>query len=265
MNVLESLFSTYPTIDVSCQNFIDALTPGAPGFGMTLATVLVTFLLGFLVYVYSFTLVDREKSGPYPLWMHTFYCAADFMGIWVFLCAWNNYDHFWFFLLGVIGEMVWVGFELYCLWRSVTYEREEIWGKDATLAHAIVVCLLQVLVFFVALNLLRVELHDETMFKFWIFTQVIICCAPGLFWEQRSKRIGACWQLNIVLVLVAIMSFNPWNMWALIAPQFFSVANNPWYYVVGAVTLFFALRGCWVYAKLPKKPELLDDGKKPVW
>lgn len=196
MNVLESLFSTYPTIDVSCQNFIDALTPGAPGFGMTLATVLVTFLLGFLVYVYSFTLVDREKSGPYPLWMHTFYCAADFMGIWVFLCAWNNYDHFWFF---------------------------------------------------------------------WIFTQVIICCAPGLFWEQRGKRIGACWQLNIVLVLVAIMSFNPWNMWALIAPQFFSVANNPWYYVVGAVTLFFALRGCWVYAKLPKKPELLDDGKKPVW
>jgi hypothetical protein len=265
MDIIQAMFATYPEADVTLQNFVDALTPGAAGFTQTLATVLITFLLGFLVYVYSFLLVDREKSGPYPLWMHTFYCAADFMGIWVFLCAWNAYDHFWFFLLGVIGEIVWVCFELYCLMRAVTYERVEIWGKDATLKQAVLTCVMQVVIFFAVLNLLRVELHDESMFKFWIFTQVIICCAPGLFWEQRKTRIGACWQLNIVLVLVAVMSFNPANMWALIAPQFFSVANNPWYYVMGAVTLFFALRGCWVYAKLPAKPDRLPDGKKPIW
>lgn len=62
-----------------------------------------------------------------------FYCAADFMGIWVFLAAYQNYHHFWFFLLGVIGEIVWVGFEFYCLWRAVTYERKEIWGDKVTL------------------------------------------------------------------------------------------------------------------------------------
>lgn len=265
MNIIDALFATYPQATVTCNDFVNALTPGNPGFGVTLATVLVTFILGFLVYVYSFILVDREKSGPYPLWMHTFYCAADFMGIWVFLSAWMHYDHFWFFLLATIGEVVWVGFELYCLWRSVTYERVEIWGANATLGKAILTCVLQVIVFFFALNLLRVELHDETMFKFWIFTQVIICCAPGLFWEKRGTRIGACWQLNIVLVLVAIMSFNPWNMWALIAPEFFGVAANPWYYAMGVVTLAFAIRGCWVYAKLPAKPDRLPDGKKPIW
>lgn len=263
--MLQQLFATYPNIDVTPQDFINALTPGMPGFGVTLTTLLITFLLGFLVYIYSFILVDREKSGPYPLWMHTFYCAADFMGIWVFLCAWLNYGHFWFFLLGVIGEVVWVFFELYCLMRACTYERTEIWGADATLKTAVLTCVMQVIIFFVALNLLRVELHDQTMFKFWIFTQVIICCAPGLFWERRGTRIGACWQLNIVLILVAIMSFNPWNMWALICPQFFGVTANPWYYVVGAVTLFFAIRGCVVYTRLPKKPATLPDGRKSIW
>ncbi|UWG95910.1 hypothetical protein LPY66_13425 [Dehalobacter sp. DCM] len=128
-----------------------------------------------------------------------------------------------------------------------------------------VTCVLQIAIFFVSLNLLRVELGDATMFKFWIFTQVIICCVPGLFWEKRGTRIGACWQLNIVLLLVAIMSFNPSNMWALISPHYFSVANNPWFYVVGAVTLFFAIRGCLVYAKLPKNPDVLENGKKPIF
>ena len=221
MNLVQKIFATYPQKNVTLQNFVDALTPGNPGFGLTLATVLITFLLGFLVYIYSFILVDREKSGPYPLWMHTFYCAADFMGIWVFLAAWQNYNHFWFFALGFIGEIVWVGFEIYCLMRCVTYERVEIWGENTSLSQAVKTCIMQVLIFFVSLNLLRVELGDETMFKFWIFTQVIICCAPGLFWERRGTRIGACWQLNIMLVLVAIMSFNPWNMWALIRSRVF--------------------------------------------
>ena len=255
--VFDTLFNAYPQGDVTLQDFVTALTPGAPNFILTLTTVLITFVLGFLVYIYSFVLVDREKSGPYPLWMHTFYCAADFMGIWVFLAAYQNYHHFWFFLLGVIGEIVWVGFEFYCLWRAVTYERKEIWGDKVTLKKAIFDCCLQVLIFFVSLNLLRVELHDTSMFKFWIFTQVIICSVPGLFWEKRGTRIGASWQLNIVLVLVAIMSFNPWNMWALISPQFFSLSNNPWYYFVGLVTLMFALRGCYIYAKLPQKPKYL--------
>ncbi len=265
MNLFEKLFSSYPKADVSPEDFVYALSTQNPQFALTLTTVLITFILGFLVYVYSFILVDREKSGPYPLWMHTFYCAADFMGIWVFLSAYLRYDHFWFFLLGIIGEIVWVGFEIYCLWRSVTYERVEIWGENATLKQAISTCIMQSVIFFASLNLLRVELGDESMFKFWIFTQVIICCAPGLFWEKRGTRIGACWQLNIVLILVAVMSFNPWNMWALISPEFFSVANNPWYYIVGLITLFFAIRGCFVYAKLPEKPDRLSDGKKPIF
>ena len=198
-------------------------------------------ILGFLVCVYSFLIVDCEKSGPYPLWMHTFYCAADFMGIWVFLSAYLRYDHFWFFLLGTFGAVLLVA----CgdLWKRRDLGQGHYFAKG----YYFDACL-QVLIFFVSVNLLRVELHDESIFKFWIFTQVIICVVPGLFWEKRGTRIGASWQLNIVFVLVAVLSFNLWNMWALISPQYYSMSRNPWFYIVGWITLLFALRGCYIYA-----------------
>ncbi|MBR2790640.1 MAG: ABC transporter permease [Eggerthellaceae bacterium] len=266
MDLIKSIFATYPDgVDLQLSDFTYSLSTANPYFGITLATLLITFILGFLVYVYSFILVVREKSAPYPLWMHTFYCAADFMGIWVFLAANEAVGGFWFFVLGAVGEVVWVGFEIFCLYHAVTTERVALFGKDGTLKHAILVTLAEIAIFFVSLNFLRVELGDVSMFKFWIFTQVIIVCAPGLFWRERGTRLGACWQLVVVLVLVAIMSFNPLgNMWSLISP-YFAPAVNPWYYVMGAVVFCFAIYDVVVYAKLPKKPEVLPSGKKPIF
>ena len=55
--VFDTLFNAYPQGDVTLQDFVTALTPGAPNFILTLTTVLITFVLGFLVYIYSFVLV----------------------------------------------------------------------------------------------------------------------------------------------------------------------------------------------------------------
>ena len=168
-------------------------------------------------------------------------------------------------MLGAVGEEEWVVFEIFCLYHAVTTERVALFGPDGTLRHAVLVVLAEIAIFFVSLNFLRVELGDVSMFKFWIFTQVIIVCAPGLFWRERGTRIGSCWQLVVVLVLVAVMSFNPLgNMWSLISP-YFALENNPWYYVMGAVVFCFAIYDVVVYAKLPKKTEVLDSGKKPIW
>ena len=102
------------------------------------------------------------------------------------------------------------------------------------------------------------------MFKFWIFTQVIIVRAPGLFWRERGTRVGSCWQLVVTLVLVCVMSFSPWgNTWSLISP-YFAIDNNPRYYVMGAGVLLFAVYDVLVYAKLPKMPATLPNGKKPL-
>ena len=38
-----------------------------------------------------------------------------------------------------------------------------------------------------------------------------------------------------------------------IAPDFFSLQENPWNYIMGVVCLYFAVRGLVKYLKLPEK------------
>ena len=67
----------------------------------------------------------------------------------------------------------------------------------------------------------------------------------------RKREAGG---LHIVFICVALVSFNPWcNMWLAVAPEFFSLSENPWYYLMGVVCMFFAVRGLLVYNKLPEK------------
>ncbi len=253
MNIIEKLISGYPTGDVSPQNFIDNLSLESEGYIITYITILFTVIFGLLVYIIPIYLTERDKVGPYPLWMHTFYCAADFMGIWVFLDLWINYNHYPLFILLSIGEMIWVLMEIFCLSRALTYEKNINWKEGTSFESHITDIIVQIICFYVALNLLRIELKDSTMWKFWIFTQVIITIVPGLTLEKRGNIKGNNIWLHIVLICVALVSFNPWfNMWVRISPNFFSITENPWYYIMGAVCLFFSVRGLLIYLKMSK-------------
>ncbi len=251
MDVINKLLTGYPAGDVTGQDFVDHLSFGAPGWEGAWLSIALAVVFGLLVYIIPLYLTEKDKVGPYPLWLHTFYWAADFMGIWVFLAAWVNYGHFLLFLLLAIGEAIWVGMETWCLYRAVTYERDDIWGPDAKMKDMLKDIIFQIVIFFVALNFLRFELHDETMWKFWIFTQVLITIVPGLVLERRGSTKGYNLPLMLVLICVAVVSFNPWcNMWACIAPQFFSLEANPWYYLMGVVCLAFSIRGVAVFKRL---------------
>lgn len=264
--IIFSLVAGYPSGDCLPENFIAHLTPGAPDFGGALFAVLLAVIFGLLVYILPLVLLKTEHAQPYPLWLHCFYWAADFMGIWIFLYAWATNDFFYLFGLLAFGEAIWVVMETFCLQRAIKYERELCWPADWSTKKCVVNIVLMTLAFFVALNLLRVELYDPTMWKFWIFTQVLVTIVPGLEMERRGYRLGNARWLNVCFICVAIVSFNPWcNMWAAIAPEFFGLAENPWYYIVGIVCLAFAIRGFVLYEKLPAKPGVIEaTGKKPL-
>lgn len=254
MEIIRKLTSGYPTGEVSPQDFIDHLSIGADGWIGAWIAIALAVIFGLLVYIIPIVLTEKNHIGPYPLWLHTFYCAADFMGIWVFLDAWKNYEHFLLFILLAIGEAIWVVMEVFCLQRALTYEAEINWKPGTPFKERLRDVIIQVVCFYVGLNFLRFELLDSTMWKFWIFTQVLITIVPGLVMEKRGYRKGNSRLLHIVLICVAIVSFNPWcNMWLAIEPDFFSISANPWYYIMGIICLFFAIRGLYIYEKLPEE------------
>ena len=118
---------------------------------------------------------------------------------------------------------------------------------------------------YLCLNFLRFEWHDETMWKFWIFTQVLVTTVP--VWEMRKRgyKSGNCLALSITFICVALVSFNPWcNMWLAIKPEFFSLQANPWYYLTGLFCTASAIYGLYTYIKLPPKEDVMNTGKKAI-
>lgn len=264
--MLEKLFSSYPTT-YSINDFVKAFSPDNPHF-VTLAIVAAfTFFIGYMEYVYSFQLVRRENSAPYPVWMHTFYFAHDSMGAIVFALAAKATGGFWFFTAASIALVIWNLFEVYNLYKCIYVERQAIWGhlhkEPVTVKEAWLRVLAQIVIFIGVVNLFRVFMYDPCMFKWFIFTNVLIAIVPGLYWEKRGTQIGASYKLAICILIGTVNSFLPSNMWAL-ASDYFSVSNNPWFYILGLVSICFAVRNIFVLKRMEKKPKALD-GKKTVW
>lgn len=265
MGIYEKLVSGYPSGDVSPQDFVDALHIGADGWVASWLTIGLAVIFGLLVYIFPIIIMETEHIGPYPLALHTFYCAADFMGIFVFIDAWKVTNHFLLFLLLAIGEAVWVAMEIFCLQRACTFEADINWKPGTPMKERIKDIVLQFILWYTGLNFLRFELHDSTMWKFWIFTQVLICTVPVITMYKRGYKSGNALILNITFVCVALVSFNPWaNMWLVIAPDFFSIQENPWYYICGFICFLVAVYGVYLYTKLPAKEDVMKCGKKPA-
>ena len=252
LSIYENLLLNYPKVDVKPEDFIYHLSSESENYKQACLIISITVIFGLLVYIIPIYLTEKDHIGPYPLWLHNFYCAADFMGIWVFLEAYKKH-HFFFFAILSLGEATWVLMELFCLQRSIKYESDLYWKKGTSLGKKVLDILIQIIIFYSGLNLLRFELNDTVMWKFWIFTQVFITIVPGLELEKRGYRNGNNIYLHIVLIFVAIFSFNPWcNMWKEISPQYFSLEANPWYYIIGFVSFMMSLRGLFIYLKLPE-------------
>ena len=71
-----------PSMEIMATYTVEAFMASyAWGNWKILAISALTFFFGYMEYIYSFRLVAREKSAPYPMWMHTFYFAHDFTGV----------------------------------------------------------------------------------------------------------------------------------------------------------------------------------------
>ena len=209
ISIYENLTLKYPKVDVKPEDFLNHLSIDSENFIRSWVTVVLTAFFCFMVYVIPIYLMEKDHMGPYPLWLHTFYCAADFMGTWVFLEAYKKYKFFLFAAFS-FGEGFWVLLEIFCLQRSIKYESHLYWKNNTPLSIKICDILIQIFSFLAGLNLLRFELNDVVMWKFWVFTQVFITIVPGLELKKRGYRKGNNMLLHLIFICVVfcfILSF----------------------------------------------------------
>jgi hypothetical protein len=224
-----------------------------------------TFLIGYLEYIYSFRLVLREKSAPFPIWMHTLYLAHDATGAVVFLQLAQQHHYFWFFTLASIALVIWNAFECFNLYMAVKVERQEIWGRlcdgPVSIGSAVTRIAAQVVLMVSVVNVVRVFMNDTAMFKWFALTNVVMAVGPGILWSERRSRRGSSVGLAIVILIGTVNTFLPpgYGMWTTATPYF----DQPWFYIAGVVVSAIAFRN--VVMLLRFAPKVPIGGGKAIW
>jgi hypothetical protein len=253
--VLEDLLRNY---DFSNPHIVRVLIVSAVAFGF-----------GYGVYIYCILLLVRERRSPYPVWMHTFYLACDVTGtVFWFLLA-KDHGWFWFFTASSIAMAIWVFCELWSLYMAVRYERQEIWGhlydQPVTERQAVNRIVVQTAWFFGVINLTNYfmgGLNDAAMFKWYVWTNLIVAVGPASLWAARKSRHGTSMGLAIMVLLSIIATYLPpgFGMWTTASPYF----NNVWFYLSGLVATGYGIHNLLLVKSFPPKP-LLIDRRKTVW
>ena len=225
----------------------------------------VTFGIGFWEYIYSFRLVRREGSAPFPIWMHTFYLAHDSsFAVVLFLLA-SRHSWNWF-LTGAAGALVvWALFEIYNLTMAVKVERREIWspyyGDQVSVRQAVGSILVQLAAFYALVNIFRMYMGEGSFFQWASVTNMVMAAGPGILWARRGSRKGSSVGLAIVILLGTINTFLPTGMFVQALPGIF---NQAWFYIAGVVFSGIAFKNLILLAKFPAKTRVKTE-IKPIW
>ncbi len=230
----------------------------------------VTFLFGYLEYIYSFALIRREKKAPYPVWMHTFYLAHDSTWAVVMLVAASRNDWNWFLTACGIALLVWNCFEVYNITKVITVERQEVYGDyvqgEVGVAKALLLTGIQIPAMYALVWILIGFMGEGSIMQWFLFTNMLIAAAPGVLWMKRAAREGTRYGtsigLAIVILLGTINTFLPGaNMWVLSMPGVF---DNWVFYATGAVFVAIAIFNLVTVVRLPAKVPSLEI-PRPVW
>lgn len=229
----------------------------------------ITFIIGFLEYIWSFKLIRREGMAPYPVWMHTFYLAHDSSWSVIMLLA-GTRTGYWFFWAVGIALIVWNFFEIYNLYKVVTVERQDVFGDYVTgpvsAKQACLFILAQLAAMYMVVNMFIQFMGPGSIMQWFIFTNMLIGSAPGILWRRRgatrNSRRGTSKGLALIILAGTINSFLPGaNMWVLSMPEVFS---TPIYYLTGAVFVAIAAWNTYYVFRLPEKTPT-EDMPNPVW
>lgn len=262
-----TLWETLTTSDMVTQ-YMWGFSPDNPEFVGILVAALIAFLIGYIEQFLSIIMIKQEKHGAFPMPLNTFYLAHDFLTgvIFLFLGFYNNF--FYIFMILGIGMFIWNFTEIYDMYDYVKNNREEtfrgMFFGELTTKKCIAELIAETLAFTVFILLMIVLMNDPTFIKWFMITNILIAVCTGYYWTRNKTCRGASKLLSLVILVGTINTFLPVGLgwWTSLYPTIF---DTPLFYLMGVVSVCFAIKNVWiVFKKLPEKPKRLD-GKKTVW
>ncbi|TDZ68358.1 hypothetical protein CTRI78_v002147 [Colletotrichum trifolii] len=227
----------------------------------------ISFIVGYLQYVYVIRLTLREGKGPMPFWMHSFYLAHD--STWSYLLgkAASEHGNHWFLRGTWIALSIWTMLELWCIHRAVTKERganfASVLGKQPSFSSALTYALaMQVGMYSVVW--LGIEFMGEGCVMQWFcFTNVLIVLGPTHQYLRAGSRQGLSLGFCLVNIVGTVWTFAPFSFFVLTIPEVF---DRSVYYVVGGLLTVYSVGCFYLVARYPAKTKSLDKSRgAPIW
>lgn len=248
------------------MNFFDQLVNAYTFDNVSLLVVsAITFAFGFWEYIYSFRLVFREHTSPFPIWMHTFYIAHDSTFAVLFFIEASKRNWNWFCLAVSIALVVWNAFEFVCVYYAIKYEREEIFGGyvagEVTERKALLLIIAQTIAMYGIVWMIIMYVGKGCFFQWACVTNMVMAAGPTTLWMKRRDRRGMSIGLALVILAGTINNFLPCSMFATVFPEVF---RHPTYYITGVIFVAIAVSNVMIVKSKPAKP-YSGNGKKPIW
>lgn len=239
------------------NEIINGFSMNNPHFTGLIVGFLAANLIGLLEYFWAVALTIKEKKGPFPVWMHTFFLAHDSTAAVIFTGLALQYHYFWVFTVYALGMYTWTIMELFCLYMEVKYARGEILtgGQDSvTTRQATTQIVIQTIVMYCIVNGLRILMRDQAMFIWLPLTNFVMAIGPGYVLQQRRSREGSSALVYIFIIFGTLLNFAPKGIgfFTSILPSIF---NQPFWFIIGGIATVISLINLRKILQLPNKPQ----------
>ena len=214
---------------------------------------------GMLLYIWAIRLTFKEKTDPYPLWVHCWMISWDVIGTIMSIYLALHHDFFWVFVMFSFCEPVWVCLEAICIVKDIKLQRDEEFGDlvrgEVSVKRATLYAIAMIISGF-AVNLWAFSLLGGAISGLWIicpFTNYVFAFWCWRRWWQRAAkygdRTGNSMGLQIILTVEIFLMWCPGlSIWTIICP----VNQNPFFYFCGIVATLISLSNLYLCAKHPK-------------
>lgn len=232
-----------------------------------LAAAGACFAVGYLQYFYAMKLIWSHGRTPMPFWMHLFYLAHDSLFSYTMGSAAGRYNNH-FYLRGCsIAYAIWSCLEVYCIYYSVRYNREQefssaIGNRSKSLGATLRYVVFMQAAMYAVVYLVAELLGGPGCILHWgLLTNVVMIIGPTHEMLRRGSIDGLAVGFCIVNVFCAIFTFAPFGMWVRAMPEVF---DTPSFYWVGSVLFGYTLWLLNIVASYPPSPSTVSINGKTV-